>query len=119
MIADITASAHKVFISYSHRDQRALERLKVHLGALERDGLLTVWDDTRIRAGDVWRDQIDRGLEGIAAAVLLVSADFLNSGFIQEHELPPIFEAFERRGVRIYWVLLSPCAHERYPSLAR
>lgn len=119
MSADVPVAPPRVFISYSHSDRGALERLKVHLGPLARDGLITIWDDSRIRAGDVWRDEIDRGLGGIAAAILLVSADFLNSGFIHEHELPPIFDAFERRGVRIYWVLLSPCNHDRYPSLSR
>ena len=106
----------KVFVSYSHRDAKALERLQTHLKPLVRDGELDLWDDTRIRAGDVWRAEIDGALASVAAAVLLVSADFLASDFIHENELPPIFKAWEQRGIKVYWVLLSPCDLEAFPK---
>ena len=49
---------------------------------------LDVWTDDRIDAGDVWRDEIDRALSEATCAVLLVSADFLSSQFVNDHELP-------------------------------
>jgi hypothetical protein len=115
----MSANTPKVFVSYSHRNAAALERLLTHLRPVVRDHEIDVWDDTRIRAGDVWRAEIDRALAGVDVAVLLVSADFLASDFIQEIELPSILDAWERRGVKVYWVLLSHCNHERYPSLGR
>jgi hypothetical protein len=115
----MNGNAPKVFVSYSHRDANALERLCTHLKPVVRDDEIDVWDDTRIQAGDVWRTEIDRALDDVDAAVLLVSADFLASDFIHENELPPILAAWERRGIKVYWVLLSRCNHERYPSLGR
>jgi hypothetical protein len=112
----MAADAPKIFVSYSHRDGDALKRLQIHLKPLVRAGDIDLWDDTRIHAGDLWKAEIDRA---VAAVVLLVSADFLASDFIHEHELPPIFGAWERRGVKIYLVLLSPCDLGRYPSLRR
>ncbi len=41
----------KVFISYSHKDEKWLKRLQVHLKPLERQRRLDRWDDTRIAGG--------------------------------------------------------------------
>ena len=38
----------KIFISYSHSDEKWLRRLQVHLKPLERQGLIECWDDTRL-----------------------------------------------------------------------
>ena len=37
----------KAFISYSHKDETALDRLHVHLKQLERDGKLESWTDEK------------------------------------------------------------------------
>ena len=41
-----------VFISYSHKDEDWKDRLRPHLGVLEKAGRITLWDDRRIDAGD-------------------------------------------------------------------
>jgi hypothetical protein len=108
-----------VFISYSHQDREWLDRLRVHLKPLERNGTLGVWDDTRIAAGQAWHGEIRQALEAAAVAVLLISADFLASDFIAGEELPPLLAAAERRGVRILPLYLSPCRIASVPALAR
>jgi FtsZ-binding cell division protein ZapB len=108
-----------VFVSYSHRDREWLDRLRVHLKPLERNGTLGVWDDTRIAAGQAWHDEIRRALDAAAVAVLLISADFLASDFIAGEELPPLLAAAEQRGVSILPLYLSPCRVASVPALAR
>jgi hypothetical protein len=115
----MTGDAPKIFVSYSHSDIKALEQLQTHIKPLARDGSLDLWDDTRIRAADVWRSEIDGAMASAAAAILLVSAKSLASDFIHQHELPPIFAAWEERRIKVYWVLLSPCNHQLYPTLER
>jgi hypothetical protein len=68
-----------VFVSYSHNDAEFLDRLLVHLKPLEKEGLLDLWVDTRLRAGDKWKKEIEKALQRATVAVLLVSADFLAS----------------------------------------
>jgi len=98
-----------VFISYSHKDRRWLERLQVHLKPLIRAGQIDLWDDTRIRPGDQWRQEIERALDAAGIAVMLVSADFLASDFIHNQEIPALLQAAEQRGTRILPVILSHC----------
>lgn len=52
----------KIFISYSHSDKRWLDRLLVHLRPMEREGVIDLWADTRIGAGDDWRHEIEAAL---------------------------------------------------------
>ena len=53
------AGPPKLFVSYSHQDKKWLERLQVHFKALERDGTIDVWDDTDIKMGDDWDEEIE------------------------------------------------------------
>jgi len=109
---------NRVFISYSHRDRRYLERLHVHLAPYERDGLIDYWDDTKLEAGADWNEAIKEAISSAQIAILLVSADFLASRFIANDELPPLLEAAKGAGVKIFSIVLAPCSFDRTP-LAR
>jgi len=100
---------NKVFISYSHKDKKFLERLHTHLRMYERDGRIDYWDDTRLTPGSKWQDKISVEINCARIAVLLISADFLASDFVASHELPPLLDLAEQNGVRILMVILSPC----------
>lgn len=106
------------FVSYSHTDRACLDRMRVHLRPLEKQGLLNAWSDTQIKAGDKWREQVEVALDAAAIAVLLISADFLASDFIIDNELPPLLAAAEKRGTRILPVILKPCRFIRDKHLS-
>jgi nucleoside phosphorylase len=99
----------KVFISYSHKDTRWLDRLRVHLKPIEREGIIDLWDDTKIAAGVQWKGAIFEALETSKVAVLLISADFLASDFIAEHELPTLLSQAASGGTVIIPIIISPC----------
>ena len=109
----------KVFISYSHEDEKWLKRLQKHLKPLVREGRIDLWDDTRIAKGKKWRKEIQQALKATRVAVLLISADFMASKFIVEEELPLLLEAAETEGVVILPVLLSASRYAKTPSLSQ
>lgn len=117
--AETTVRTGKVFISYSHKDARWLERLRVHLKPLERLGAIKSWDDTIIKPGAKWREEILRGLESARVAILLISPDFLASDFINNNELPPLLASAKSHGVVILPVIVSPCRFAETKSLSQ
>lgn len=107
-----------VFVSYSHADSRWLDRLRVHLKPLERQGVIALWDDTRIKPGTPWREEIRSALADARVAVLLVSADFLASDFIGNNELPPLLHAAKEHGTLILPLIIKPSRFEQTKELA-
>ena len=107
-----------IFISYSHTDKLWLQRLRIHLRPLVREGLIDVFDDTEIKPGARWRDEIKAALERARVAILLVTADFLASDFIAEDELPPLLRKAQAGGAMVLPIIVSACRFLREKNLS-
>lgn len=99
-----------IFISYAHEDLPHLEQLRKHLGLFRNQ--YGAWDDDKIPHGSSWWPQIFAALEQAKVAVLLVSADFLNSDFVVEQELSAILKRAREGRLKVEWVLVSACAYQ-------
>ncbi len=97
----------RVFVSYSHEDVEWLDRLRKFLTPLEDQGLIRVWDDTKIQVGSNWQAEIRKALGSAKAAVCLVTQEFLTSDFIKTQEIPLLLEKAQQEGVKIMWVAVK------------
>jgi hypothetical protein len=106
-------TALRVFISYSHADRAALERLKAHLSTLRND--IEIWDDRAIIPGQPWAAEIAANIEAADIILLLVSADFFNSEFIRGNEVRRALERNAEGSAVAVPIIIHECLWEIDP----
>jgi hypothetical protein len=108
---DIPAKATKdveVFIAYSHKDEKLLDQMLLHLSLLQRQELITAWYDRRIEAGEEWTSEIDRHLNTAQIILLLISPSFLASDYCYGVEVKRALERHEAGDARVIPIILRP-----------
>ena len=103
----------QVFISYNHENEDWKNKLVRHLGVLEKEGLVEVWDDRKIGAGDVWSKKIEGAINSANVAILMITAEFLTSDFILSKEVPMLLERMQKEGLRVIPLIVKPCAWKK------
>ncbi|WP_425050501.1 toll/interleukin-1 receptor domain-containing protein [Psychromarinibacter sp. S121] len=105
----------KIFVSYSHRDEGTLERLKAHLSPLRRDGRIETWYDREIRAGGEIDGEISAELEACDIIFLLISPDFLNSDYCMDTEMTRAMGRHEEGSARVIPIIVEDCYWKSSP----
>jgi hypothetical protein len=109
-----------VFISYSHANKVHVALVRKYLQTLEKVGIIKLWSDTEILAGDRWSSKIDEALQCAGAAVLMVTEEFLGSAFIQDVEVAALLERAEKFGTKIFWIHVDPSSvFDTHPHIAQ
>ncbi len=106
---DNNDEALRVFFSYAHEDEPLLEGLVKHLRPLELEGTLKLWYDHDILAGRQWAGEIEENLRSANIILLLISADFLNSDYCHEKELPFAMSQNELGKATVIPIILRNC----------
>jgi formylglycine-generating enzyme required for sulfatase activity len=122
----------RIFISYAHANAIWLRKtVRDRAGAMEQNpkDLLTYWrnglqfegevefwydrdEDEGLRGGDVWRKRIFDEIDRADVGVLLITQEFVDSGFIRHEELPRIVGRAERGEMELLPVLVEPAEWE-------
>jgi len=107
-----------VFISYSHKDEAKKDRLLDHLSVLQPE-LIDLWSDDRLGPGADWEQEISEAVSRARVAILLITANFLNSNFILRAEVPRFLERHEDKSLTVFPVIVKPCPWKQVEWLMR
>lgn len=107
--------AANVFVAYSHHDESFKSDLETHTAVLNREGLLDLWHDRRIRPGEDWDERITSELEAADLILLLVSPDFLASSYCYGREATRALERHAESSAIVIPIILRPCQWLRTP----
>lgn len=99
----------KAFISYSHKDESALDQLHTHLVPLQREGFIDTWFDREILAGSGIDSEVDEELRSCELFLPLVSPNFLASDYCVEREMQQALKRHEAGEIRIVPIIVEPC----------
>jgi tetratricopeptide (TPR) repeat protein len=102
-------TTNEIFCSYAHEDLAYVKEFHKHLSLLQRDGLISTWYDGLIGAGQQWQREIETHLNNANIILLFISADFLNSDFCMETELPIALDRSNRQDALVIPIILRPC----------
>lgn len=106
---------NEIFISYSHLNNKWLDKTVVALKPLIREEKIIAWDDRQIRPGQNWKAEIDKALKQTSIAILLVTPEFLASDFIMKDEVSYFLEKQKLGELTILWISVSPSFTKFYP----
>jgi internalin A len=103
---DLTQSPHRLFYSYSHKDEEHQADLEIHLTLLKRKGLLETWSDRKITAGQEWAGEIDKELDRANIILLIISPDFIASNYCYDIEMKRAIERHEAKEARVIPIIV-------------
>ncbi|MBK8193473.1 MAG: toll/interleukin-1 receptor domain-containing protein [Lewinellaceae bacterium] len=113
--SDSKSAPKKIFFSYSKQDRELLLQLLKHLAALRHNEKIQPWNDADILPGEDWDDSIRRELADADIILLLVSADFLATPYIQSVEIKTTMERHNQSKAIVIPVVLRACSWASMP----
>jgi hypothetical protein len=113
----MSARPQRVFISYSHQDEALKQKLRQHLAALEKGGLIRIWDDRAIPAGGHWEQAIRDELEAADLILLLISASFIDSDYCYGEEMSRAVQRHAAGQAIVVPVLVRECMWQLLPFI--
>src|SRR5712692_5360326 len=105
----------EILCCYAREDQDLMKNLRKHLMPLQRRGLITIWSDTDIDAGDAWEEEIKKHLDTAHIILLLISPDFMASDYCYSTEMERALQRNEQKEARVIPIILRPTAWKGAP----
>ncbi|MBL9103568.1 MAG: FHA domain-containing protein [Myxococcales bacterium] len=103
---------------YSKTDERFARAVMNHLRGSDAWSAIEFINDSALVSRDAWHSRIHSAIRHASAVLLIVSAEFLASEFMQQREVPLALARAQRDGIRVVPVIAGHCAHHGNPTLA-
>jgi hypothetical protein len=104
-----------VFFSYSRKDEALMRELESHLSPLQLNGSISSWYDGCLTPGEEWDTQIKKNLEKAKIILLLISSDFISSGYSYHTELTKAIERHQAGEAFVIPIILRHCLWKQVP----
>src|SRR5450755_1448951 len=95
-----------VFYVYADTDEALRQQLEKHLALLQRQGVLTSWQESQ--AGALWEQERAQTFNEASLILLLVSADFLASDVCYKEQMLQALKRQKRGEVQVLPILVRP-----------
>jgi hypothetical protein len=105
----------RLFLSYSHKDDKFRRDLTTHLSPLRHQGLIVGWTDRLISPGVEWEKEINKELEKADIVILFISSDFINSNYCFGIEMTKALDRHEKGLARVIPIIARPCLWQGLP----
>lgn len=106
----------KLFISYSHKDEKLVSKFINHISPLKNNGLISEWYDRKIETGEEFQEDIDNNLDNADIVCLMISDSFLASkACLQEKDVA--LKLRNSKGIKVIPVIISHCAWTMHTEL--
>jgi TIR domain len=106
----------RIFISYARSDAAAAEAIAGQLRQLEKRGLVHVWLDRDLEAGESWEQRILEEVRRSDLILLLVSPAYLTSEFVDGSELP-LIQDVASSGARVMPLIIARSQWKTHPYI--
>ena len=104
----------RIFICYARLDNKWFDpdndhSIIPHLTSSLRREKVEIWYDQELKASEKFLPRIFEEIDHADIAILMVTQNFLNSEFIEQHELPRIRARAEKKLLAATPILVEPC----------
>ena len=98
-----------LFVVYAPEDELLKEKLVEHLSILRHQGLISVFDEGNINAGEDWQKRKSELLNNAQVILLLISSDLLASDNLYNEEVVKSLQRHNKGEACVVPVLLRDC----------
>ncbi len=105
----------QIFYSYAHTDEKLRKKLETHLSIFKQNGYIKNWSDSMIDAGENWNNAINENLMNADIILLLVSADFLSSEYINSIEVTTALDRHKKGETIVIPIILRDVNWKQAP----
>jgi hypothetical protein len=107
----------RLFLSYAHQDKKYFAELEKDLKLMKQNGLISMWSDHALTAGEKWEERILQELTEADVIVCQLSRDFLSSDFCFLIELDTAIKRKLAGKAELIAYVLRDCGWNEVPKL--
>lgn len=105
----------KLFISYSHDDEKFKKKIEDHFSTLVKKKIIKIWQDRALEAGSEFDQKIHIKLENADIILLLISSNFFKSDYCYNIEMPLAMKRHNSGEAVVIPIIISPYQWKRTP----